>query len=166
MTLTILKFLVRKNAHPAISLAVAASIFTGFPAFAQVPPPTDTEAFNLRVVCKQMADKKAEEKANLVAADKSTETVFERHASRYDPNANRCYIDLHEQYRRKGRNEVLREVYDGQIDKPLAFTLSDNSELSGKVFDPNHTATNDENGGYDDAVSYMDAMMGIHIWMR
>ena len=125
-------------------------------------PPTATEAFNLRIVCKQMADKKAEEKANFVALDKDTKTIFAYHVSRYDPKANRCYIQLQGRYQRKGRDLAIREIYDGQTDELLAVTSDDNNEKLGMVFDQNRKMANDKNQGYDDADAYMNVIMTNH----
>jgi hypothetical protein len=142
-------------------LIVWGGLLIALPAFAQTPP-TATEAFNLRIICKRMADKKAEEKADFVALDKNTETIFADHASRYDPKANRCYIQLQGRYRKRGHDSAIREIYDGQIDDLLAATTNDDNEKRGMVFDPNHKMMIDKNNGYDDADAYMNEVMATH----
>jgi hypothetical protein len=54
-------------------------------------PPTATEAFNLRIRCKRMADQKAGEQAAGNAALR-WEVLESRGSSKYDATSNRCYI--------------------------------------------------------------------------
>jgi hypothetical protein len=53
-------------------------------------PPTATEAFNLRIKCKEMSDKKAQEFIDMDSGLK-WEMVFASNTSKYDPISNRCY---------------------------------------------------------------------------
>ncbi len=108
-----------------------------------------------------MADKKAEEQASIIGSDKYiiNKVIFLRHTSRYDPKTNRCYIQLQGHYQRGGRDIVFREVYDGQIDEPLAFAFDENNEKSGMVFDDSHKTTDDKHYGYDAADAYMNEIM-------
>jgi hypothetical protein len=99
-----------------------------FPAFGQTPS-TATEAFNLRIKCKQMADEKAEAMSwhPLSTADGATMNVppaaverlnratepfvvLSSRASRYDPKTNRCYLEIHDHTQKKGRDVDIRSV--------------------------------------------------------
>lgn len=151
----------RREGLMLMRLVALGSLLIAYPALAQMPP-TATEAFNLRIVCQLMADKKAEEKANFVALDKDTKTIFAYHASRYDPKANRCYVELQGRYEKRGHDSAIREVYDGQIDNLLAATINDDNEKRGMVFDQDHKMTDDKKQSYDDADAYMNVMMADH----
>jgi hypothetical protein len=148
-----------------------------FPAFGQTPP-TATEAFGLRIKCKQMADEKAEamswhplsnadgatmgmRPAAVEQLNRTTEpnVVFSSHASRYDPKANRCYIEIHDHTQKKGLDVDIRSVYDGQIEDLLAFSKIENGKKFGMVFDHSHQTTPDNNLGFDNSNGYMDGMM-------
>jgi hypothetical protein len=146
-------------------------------------PPSATEAFNLRIKCKQMADEKAESmawqpttvaggaslgmKPADVAAlnrqhDETTEVLLEAHSSHYDARANRCYIEIIDNRKvgRRKENEVdYRQVYDAQTDDLLSFAKTENGKKVGMVFDSEHVNTIPGNLGWDDANAYMDEKM-------
>src|SRR5258706_16113477 len=105
-----------------------------FPVFGQ-PLPTATEAFDLRIKCKEMADQKAEamswhplDPANAAQIGMSAtaiaklneqtrpENISASHASRYDPKSNRCYVEIRSHTRHRGLDIDSRQVYDAQID--------------------------------------------------
>jgi hypothetical protein len=156
---------------------VLCTYLLAFPAFGQSAP-TATEAFNLRIKCKQMADEKAEdmswhplEPANGAGVGMSPaavarlneqnrpEIISSSHSSRYDPKSNRCYVEIRLHTRRKELDRDSRQVYDAQIDDLVAFTKIDNGKKVGMVFDHKHQTTTDKNLGWDDADAYMDQIM-------
>jgi hypothetical protein len=162
---------------PMKFIAALGISLVAFPAFGQTPP-TATEAFNLRIKCKQMADEKAEamswhpmsvasgatmnmSPAAVERLNRDTEpyVVLSSNASRYDPKTNRCYIEIHDHTQKKGRDVDIRSVYDGQIDDLLAFAKIENNKKVGMVFDHSHQTTPDNNLGFDNANGYMDRMM-------
>jgi hypothetical protein len=148
--------------------------------FAQTP--TATEAFNLRIKCKQMADEKAasmqmrpmtvEDGATLgmSAADvnalnrwvqANNETIL-THSSRYDAKNNRCYIEIYGRTkfgRQKENQAERRQIFDAQTDDLLAFANIENGKKVGMVFDREHQAKIPGNLGWDDANAYIDEMM-------
>jgi hypothetical protein len=161
---------------------IAAVMLNCGAAFAQTPP-TATEAFNLRIKCKQMADDKADsmQRHPLTVAEgagiglsardvdainsnyeTTTENLFSSHSSRYDAKSNRCYIETLER-KKLGRNKETelqyRQIYDGQTDEVLAFAQILNGKKVGLVFDPEHRQTTNTNLGWDDANAYIDEMM-------
>lgn len=123
-------------------------------AFAQMPP-TATEAFNLRIRCKEMADKKSE---NFYLGPVQ-EILFSAWSSKYDPKNNRCYIRIDVHRRSASFDIEHHQVYDAQTDDLLATADIQNGKKHGMVFDLNHRTTTDENLGWDNAVAYMDEMM-------
>ena len=153
-------------------------------AWAQTPP-TATEAFNLRIKCKALADEKAEAMMDhpLTYADGATagmstaavdalnrnnaenrELVFASHSSKYDAKTNRCYIEIFNHVKvgvRKSIDLETRAVDDGQTDDVLAFTKIENGQKVGIVNDRQHQrpANLGPNLGWDDANEYMDQMM-------
>jgi hypothetical protein len=82
-------------------------------------PPTATEAFNLRIRCKQMADQKAGELAAGNAALR-WEVLQTLGSSKYDATNNRCYIHIYHHIRKPGFENVVRQLFDAQVDDLLA----------------------------------------------
>jgi hypothetical protein len=76
--------------HKPLIVVLPLVLVAGGLAVAQTPP-TATEAFNLRIRCKQMADRKAGETADINAALK-WEVLESSGSSKYDATNNRCYI--------------------------------------------------------------------------
>lgn len=150
--------------------------------FAQTPP-TATEAFNLRIKCKQMGDEKAEslEMRPMTASDgasmgfsaeaveamnknlaKTREVVLSSHASKYDAKNNRCYIEIFQRDKygsRKENERDIRQIYDAQTDDLLAFAQIINGKKVGMVFDRDHRSAMGSDLGWDDASTYIDEMM-------
>jgi hypothetical protein len=113
------------------ALALAASILSFNASFAQTPP-TATEAFNLRIRCKDMALKKLEEvvthpmtyqdgislsgsAADVDRLNRMYEQTFgrvvgEQQWSHYNPKTNRCYIEIYVHKRPQRTPAVEREV--------------------------------------------------------
>ena len=102
-------------------------------------PPTATEAFNLRIRCKRMADQKADALAwhvmtvddgaslGMSAADVARlndqtrpEVLGSASSSKYDAINNRCYVRIYKHTRRQsaGRKSEyeVHQVYDAQVD--------------------------------------------------
>src|ERR1700690_2667187 len=122
-------------------------------------PPTATEAFNLRIRCKEMADKKALEKNAAIESDASIsrrlgyvyEVVhFTYPSSKYDAKNNRCYVELlfHTRGGIRKEDQQTRELYDAQLDDLLAFARIKNGVKVGMVFDHEHRTTRDTNLGW------------------
>jgi hypothetical protein len=139
------------------------------PALAQAPP-TATEAFNLRIKCKSMADEKADamewhrlsvadgKAGGLSAADVEAlnrnvpETLGSWHSSKYDA---------------KTVESETHQVYDAQIDDLLANARILNGKKSGQVWDeykgpwvpPADCRFCMKGDGWDAAIAYMDEIM-------
>jgi hypothetical protein len=120
-----------------ISLGYLIACFTlsAFPVSAQSPP-TATEAFNLRIKCKEMSDQKAQEvmKTNIML---EWEFVAAWNTSRYDPASNRCYGHIYEHiikqnYHLDHENDQL---FDLQTDDLLASAMIENGKKHGSIFD-------------------------------
>jgi hypothetical protein len=165
-----------------VAIFATATMLACGAAFAQTP--TATEAFNLRIKCKQMADEKAEsmQLRPLTVADGATlgmsaadvdalnrsveagrEIISEFHSSRYDAKNNRCYMEsyVRQKFGRKKENELeQRQIYDAQTDDLLAFAKIENGKKVGMVFDREHpTKLLGQDLGWDDANAYIDEMM-------
>jgi hypothetical protein len=175
----------RLRVFAAIALTVASVENVPF-VFAQTPP-TATEAFDLRIRCKVMADKKANDlswhplsvadgvaggmSADAVAAlNKSTmpKVLGSWQTSRYDAKNNRCYIQIYSHTQRASFDSEFRQVYDAQTDDLLAFAEIKNGTKNGMVFDkykgppvPHCFSTPGcvPGLGWDAAIAYMDEMM-------
>ncbi len=150
--------------------------------FAQTPP-TATEAFNLRIKCKQMADEKADSlewhplsvedgaifgmSADAVAAsnrnrEAAQEIILLSHSSKYDAKNNRCYVDIFKHWKfgsHKENDMQYRQIYDVQTDDLLAFAQIENGKKVGMVFDHEHRSTMGDDLGWTDANAYIDEMM-------
>jgi hypothetical protein len=130
-----------------IVLCVVLGVVTS--AFAQAPP-TATEAFNLRIKCKEMVDRKEK--------DLQDEYVTAmRSSSRYDPRSNRCFGEF--QYYTPGLYKETRLLVDMQIDEVIAhWGIVDKKHKFGTVYrklqKPLLT-----NKGWDDADAYISKMM-------
>jgi hypothetical protein len=132
------------------------------PALGQTPP-TATEAFDLRIRCKEMVERRAQEVGDQIRAGGkfAPEIEFAAHNSRYDPKANRCYGEFieHDKIKVTLQKRESRVLYDMQIDDLLADTKIQNGKKWGMVFDHSHQITSDSNLGWDDANAYIDKMM-------
>jgi hypothetical protein len=164
---------------------IAALMLNSGLAFAQTLP-TATEAFNLRIRCKAMADEKAEAmawhplsvaggaelgmSAAAVTALNSAgeaENIGSWHSSKYDAKSNRCYVRIY-QHRRSSKLETeTHQVYDAQTDDLLANARILNGKKSGQVWDeykgpwvpPADCRFCMRGDGWDAAIAYMDELM-------
>jgi hypothetical protein len=129
-------------------------------AMAQTPP-TATEAFNLRIRCKQMADQKAGEYADTNAALK-WEVLESSGSSKYDATNNRCYIHIYDHIRKSGLENVSRQLLDAQVDELLASASIRNGKKSGMILDESYKGQRyfkDDEASYEAAIKYMDELM-------
>jgi hypothetical protein len=143
-----------------LPLALCISILAG-PAFGQTPP-TATEAFNLRIKCKEMVTDKTQTMTEDFYRPKAPELEFFFSSSRYDARVNRCYGDFH--WKQKFSTGSLREretrqLYDMQTDDLISFNKTENGKKVGLVFDHSHQSSMGANLGWDDADQYMNDMM-------
>jgi hypothetical protein len=124
-------------------------------------PPTATEAFNLRIRCKQMAD----QKANDLAAGNALlkwEIVQSSGSSRYDAINNRCYIHIYHHIRKPGYEKVVRQLFDAQVDDLLADASIENGKKSGVIFDESYKGQRffkDGDASWEGAVTCMNELM-------
>jgi hypothetical protein len=157
-------------------LVILASVGLCMPALAQTLP-TATEAFNLRIRCKQMAEEKfqslrsrpmtVEEGASIGWSPREVQSLNrnlpqEIHAhynSKYDPINNHCYAEAFIQMRTQEFEMEYRQIYDVQVDDLLAFAQIQDGKKSGLVFDRQYRPTEGSNVGWDDANAYIDEMM-------
>jgi hypothetical protein len=145
-----------------LSLALCISIWAGSASGQAVP--TATEAFNLRIKCKEMVAEKTQEMTDdfYRLKDKAPELEFFYTSSRYDARANRCYGVFH--WKQKFRTGPMKEretrsLYDMQIDDLVAFNKSEDGKKVGMVFDHSHQSTSNANLGWDNADAYINDMM-------
>jgi len=157
-------------------LVILASIGLCMPVLAQAPP-IATEAFNLRLRCKQMADEKfqslrgrpmtVQEGASIGWSPREVQSlnrnlpqeINAHYNSKYDPINNLCYAEALIQMRTQEFEIEYRQIYDVQADDLLAFAQIQDKKKSGMVFDRQHRTTTDSNLGWDDANAYIDQMM-------
>jgi hypothetical protein len=124
-------------------------------------PPTATEAFNLRIRCKQMADQKAGENAAINAAAR-WEVLQSSGSSKYDATNNRCYIHIYDHIRKPGLEHVNRSLFDAQVDDLLASANIRNGKKNGNIWDQSFKGERffkDGDASYEAAVTYMDELM-------
>jgi len=143
-------------------------------------PPTATEAFNLRIRCKQMADQKADALAwhelsvadgtsiGMSAADVARlndqtrpEVLGSWSSSKYDAKNNRCYVRIYKHTRRKSQFDYeVHQVYDAQVDELLAHAEIRNE--NGSIWDESYEGQRffkDGDASWQAAVTYMDELM-------
>jgi hypothetical protein len=145
-----------------LQLTLCTSLVAGA-AYGQTPP-TATEAFNLRIKCKEMVMEKTQTMTEdfYRLKDKAPELEFFYSSSRYDAKANRCYGDFHwKQKFRTGplKDREMRSLYDMQTDDLVAFNKNESGKKVGLVFDHSHQSTMGSNLGWDDADAYMNEMI-------
>jgi hypothetical protein len=121
-------------------------------------PPTATEAFNLRIRCKQMADQKAGDLAAVDAALK-WEVLETWGSSKYDATNNRCYIHIYHHIRKPGYENVVRQMYDAQVDQLLATASIRNGKKTGVIFGHAGGGPLSDDASYEAAINYMDEVM-------
>jgi hypothetical protein len=145
-------------------------------------PPTATEAFNLRIRCKQMADQMADALAwngmsvadgaslGMSAADVARlndqtrpEVLGSWSSSKYDATNNRCYVRIYNHTRRKSKYDYeVHQVYDAQVENLLASAEIKNGKKNGDIWDESYTGQRyfkDGDASYEAAITYMDELM-------
>jgi hypothetical protein len=144
-------------------------------------PPTATEAFNLRIRCRQMADQKADALAwhemtvadgaslGMSAADVARindqarpEVIASWVSSKYDAKNNRCYVRIYQHTRRRPQfDQELHQVYDAQVDDLLANAVIRNGKKHGDIWDQSYKGIRPVQGdaSWDAALAYMDELM-------
>jgi hypothetical protein len=168
----------RDPAEAFLFTLIAAMFLICGVALAQTPP-TATEAFNLRIKCKELAEQKLDKlsfhplsvadgdsigmSANTIAAinGNAPEVIDAWQTSKYDPENNRCYVQIykHTFVREPPFDRELLDLYDAQTDSLLAFANIENGKKVGMVFNKKQRKTASKNRGWDDAVAYMDEML-------
>lgn len=130
---------------------LAASTFAAERAF-QLP--TATEVFHLRSACAALGQKILE--GNSIGSALTQDQI-----SHYNPNINRCYVELDIQTadQTKQLDYLNRVLFDGQTKEMLAFARIQKGQKVGMVYDKQYRRTTPDNAGWDDAISYIDAMM-------
>jgi hypothetical protein len=148
--------------HKPLIVVLPLVLVAGGLAVAQTPP-TATEAFNLRIRCKQMADHKAGEFADINAAGK-WEILESWGSSRYDATNNRCYILIYQHIRKSGfgLEHVSSQLFDAQVDDLLANAEIRNGKKNGTIWDESYKGQRyfkDGEAAWDAAIKYMNELM-------
>jgi hypothetical protein len=141
-----------------VKIAVFAMQLLAFPVIQSVAqkafsPPTATEIFHLRSECAALGEKILD--ANVVGSALSKSQI-----SRYDPQTNRCYVELTVQSADTSKPIYYfsRSVYDGQTGEILAIARIKNGIKWGMVYDQNYQ-TKISNDDYDNARIYIYVIM-------
>jgi hypothetical protein len=127
------------NCRTALGCLVAfSSALFAVHGYAQSPP-TATEAFNLRIRCKAMAEQKAQEYRDVDSFGK-WDIVAAWNTSKYDPTSNRCYGRIYEhKTKQNGRYDYeFDQLFDLQIDDLLAIASIENGKRHRKISDPDY----------------------------
>jgi len=161
------------------SLIVALLLIASGQAGAQTPL-TATEASNLRIKCKQMADQKADELAwhGLSVADGASmgmsavdvarlndearpEVLESWSSSKYDAINNRCYVRIYQHTRRESNDYELHQVYDAQANDLLAYAAITNGKKHGLILDQSYNGDRFIGGddSWEAAIVYMYELM-------
>jgi hypothetical protein len=102
-------------------------------------PPTATEAFNLRIKCRQMSDKKASDflESNRLL---QWELVSAWNTSKYDPTNNRCYGRIYQHITKKflRLDHEADQLFDLQTDELLADAMRAEDKRNGNIWDPDY----------------------------
>jgi hypothetical protein len=145
-------------------------------------PPTATEAFNLRIRCKQMADQMADALAwhemsvadgaslGMSAADVARlndqtrpEVLGSWSSSKYEATNNRCYVRIYKHTRRKSQFDYeVHQVYDAQVEDLLAHAEMKNGKKFGMIYDESYKGARWLSSGdasWEAAITYMDELM-------
>jgi hypothetical protein len=150
----------KRAARVNFPLALCMSVWFGS-AFGQALP-TATEAFNLRIKCKELVDEKTQTMTEDFYRPKAPELEFFYSSSRYDARVNRCYGDFH--WKQKFHTGLMKEresrsLFDMQVDDLVAFNKNEDGKKVGMVFDHSHQSTSNGNLGWDDADTFMNDMI-------
>jgi hypothetical protein len=108
-----------------------------------------------------MADRKAGELAAGNAALR-WEVLQSSGSSRYDATNNRCYVLIYHHIRKPGFENVVRQLFDAQVDDLLASADIRNGKKNGVIFDESYKGNRWVSGGdagWDAAIKYMDELM-------
>ena len=102
-----------------VSLAVSACRSDNSSASKGSRPLTRTELFDLRTKCSDLARRIEEEVKNAKKAHRASAGDLDSFTNRYDPEANRCYVEqftFHHQTANNGENQTMqyRTVIDAQ----------------------------------------------------
>jgi hypothetical protein len=115
--------------------------------------PTATEVFNLRSKCAALGEKILED--NFLGR-----SLTQSQVSHYDPQTNRCYVELTVQSADLDPTHYYpRVLFDGQTKEMLAFTKIEKGKKGGLVYDRQHQSGSLSNAGWDDATEYIDEMI-------
>jgi hypothetical protein len=114
-------------------------LLLSIPSAAAQTPPTATEAFNLRIKCKDLVAQRDRDnfERNLKLGEFEGKLISSTYSSRYDPKTNRCYgaFSTHTRNMKDKRDVVFRSLYDMQVDELMATWEDDNGQKSGMVID-------------------------------
>jgi len=97
----------------------------------------------------------------ILAVNAVRSAAYQEQFWRYHPQTNRCYVEMRVQTLAfdEHADRFGRFLYDGRTKELLAFAQIKDARKSGRVFDLNHHTISFENGGWDDAVEYIYAVM-------
>jgi hypothetical protein len=113
------------------------------------------EVFRLRSMCVDLGQRII--KDGVVGSALTQDQV-----SHYNQQTNRCYVEVTVHTMDASRPDYLihRYLYDGQTKEMLAnANIEKGGKKHGMVFDQQHQTRTLENAGWDDANSYINAMM-------
>ena len=155
--------LVRVGIAVGLSLAVSACRSDNSSASKGSRPLTRTELFDLRTKCSDLARRIEEEVRNEKRAYRASAGDLDTFTNRYDPEANRCYVEqfaFHYQTANNGENQTMqhRWVTDGQ-EKVTLVGCDDYVHPSG----PRQTNCTDKNSNtisVSEANARMNSLMG------
>ena len=118
------------------------------------PLSSDAEKARLRSACAASGEQ-------ILAVNAVRSAAYQEQFWRYNPHTNRCYVEMQVQTLDfdARADRFGRFLYDGQTKELLAFAQVKGAKKSGRVFDLNHHTISFENGGWDDAIEYIYAMM-------
>src|SRR5579862_7786176 len=137
--------LVRVVIAVGLSLAVSACRSDNSSASKGSRPLTPTELFDLRTKCSDLARRIEAEVKNGKKTDRLSAGDLDSFTNRYDPEANRCYVEqftFHYQKANNGENQTMqyRLLSDGQ-ENVILVSCNDYGQPSG----PRQTNCTDKN---------------------
>ena len=123
------------------------------PVAAQILP-SPPEAFNVRVRCKESADKKFQQIGNI----NPSEIRGSWQRWNYDARAERCYIEIFTHRSAPGSSSETqsRQIFDAETDRLLASAEVKDGKNIGIVFDDGYQGSR---FGWDAAVAYISEKM-------
>ena len=116
--------------------------------------PSAAEEARLRSACAASGER-------ILAVNTIRSAAYQEQFTRYNPQTNRCYVEMRVQTLAfdERADRFARFLYDGQTKELHAFAQINDAKKSGRVFDLNHHTISFENGGWDDAIEYIYAVM-------